>query len=298
VRSLANPFALPGPLFLAFYAVLAVIVLVMVYLVRRGGESTETPRVRFEDPYLIAYLRGGKNEALRVATVSLIDRGLLKWEGGAALTATALAAPSRPLEKLLVHYFGVVRVGPAIFGDVGLAAATGDYREMLIRLGLVPSEAEVSARRRRLWFALAILIGVAGTKLLGALSRGRSNVGFLIILAVVACMVAVKIHNPLRTPAGDQLLTDLRNLFARLKSRAHTLRPGGETSEVALLSAVFGVGALSPILFPYAKQLFPRATSSSNSYLYGSSCGSSCGGGGGDGGGGGGCGGCGGGGGD
>jgi len=163
---------------------------------------------------------------------------------------------------------------------------------MLIRLGLVPSEAEVSARRRRVWIALAILVGVAGTKLVVALSRGRSNVGFLIILAVVACVVAMKIHNPLRTPAGDQLLADLRNLFARLKSRAHTLRPGGETSEVALLSAVFGVGALSPILFPYAKQLFPRATSSNNPYLYGSSCGSSCGGGGG---GGGGCGGCGGG---
>jgi hypothetical protein len=188
----------------------------------------------------------------------------------------------------------VVRVAPSIFGDGGLAAATGDYREMLIRLGLVPSEAEVSARRRRLWVALAILVGVAGTKLVVALSRGRSNVGFLIILAAIACVVAVKIHNPLRTPAGDQLLADLRNLFARLKSRAHTLRPGGETSEVALLSAVFGVGALSPILFPYAKQLFPRATSS-NPSLYGSTCGSSCGGGGG---GGGGCGGCGGGGGD
>lgn len=295
MRSSANPFDLPGPQFLALYAVLAVIVLVMLYLVRRAAESTETPRVRFEDPYLIAYLRGGKNEALRVATVSLIDRGVLKWEGGAALTATAVAAPSRPIEKLLVHYFGVVRVAPSIFGDGGLAAATGDYREMLIRLGLVPSEAEVSARRRRLWVALAILVGVAGTKLVVALSRGRSNVGFLIILSAIACVVAVKIHNPLRTPAGDQLLADLRNLFARLKSRAHTLRPGGETSEVALLSAVFGVGALSPILFPYAKQLFPRATSS-NPSSYGSTCGSSCGGGGG--GGGGGCGGCGGGGGD
>ena len=294
-----NPFDLPGPEFLAFYVVFAVIVLIMLYLVRRAGELTDTPRVRFEDPYLIAYLRGGKNEALRVATVSLIDRGLLKWEGGAALTATAGAIPSRPIEQLLVAYFAVVRVAPSIFRDGGLAAGTGDYRETLIRLGLVPSEAEVSARRRRLWVTLALLIGVAGTKLAVAISRGRSNIGFLIILAIVACIAAVKIHNPLRTPAGDQLLADLRTLFARLKSRAHTLRPGGETSEVALLSAVFGVGALSPMLFPYAKQLFPRADSSSNPSLYGSSCGSSCGGGGGgDGGGGGGCGGCGGGGGD
>jgi len=107
----------------------------------------------------------------------------------------------------------------------------------------------------------------------------------------VACILANKIYNPHRTPAGDALLADLRTLFARLKERAHTLRPGGRSSEVALLMAVFGVRALSPIGFPYARQLFPKATASTSSSTCGSACGSSCGGGGC----GGGCGGCGGG---
>jgi hypothetical protein len=91
---------------------------------------------------------------------------------------------------------------------------------------------------------------VSAAKIWVALSRGRSNIAFLIILTVVACILASKIYNPHRTPAGDALLADIRMLFARLKERAHTLRPGGETSEVALLMAVFGVRDLSPILFP------------------------------------------------
>ena len=283
-----NPLDLPGAQFLAVYAGLAVIVLLVLFVVRASGEATEPPRVRFEDPYLIAYLRGGKNEALRVATVSLIDRGVLKWEGRATLSATP-NQPARPIEQALTRHFAQSRVAPSIFEDGMLAASTGEYRTTLTRLELVPDEARVAARRRRLAVALTVLGGVSAAKIWVALSRGRTNIGLLIVLTVGAALIARVIHNPHRTPAGDHLLADLRALFARLKARAHTLRPGGETSEVALLMAVFGVGALSPILFPYAKQLFPRATSSSSSS---SSCGSSCGGGGGCGSG---CGGCGGG---
>jgi hypothetical protein len=46
-------------------------------MLRRAGESAEPPAVNLSDPYLIAYLRGGKNEVLRIATVTLIDRGYL-----------------------------------------------------------------------------------------------------------------------------------------------------------------------------------------------------------------------------
>ena len=57
-----NPFDLPGPEFLFFYLVFGIVILVAVVLIRRGGETAgNTPRLT--DPYMIAYLRAGEDEA-------------------------------------------------------------------------------------------------------------------------------------------------------------------------------------------------------------------------------------------
>jgi len=61
----ANPLDLPGPQFLAFYAFVAVIVLVFLWLVRGAAERGPVPRVDTSDPFLIADLRGGPDEATR-----------------------------------------------------------------------------------------------------------------------------------------------------------------------------------------------------------------------------------------
>ena len=76
-----NPFDLSGPEFLVFYLSLAAVVIGALVLWRRASESAGAPKIDLADPYLIAYLRGGENEALRVALVSLIDRGLLIVNG-------------------------------------------------------------------------------------------------------------------------------------------------------------------------------------------------------------------------
>jgi hypothetical protein len=61
-------------------------------------------------------------------------------------------------------------------------------------------------------------------------------------------------------------------MFARLRSRADSLRQGGATNEAALLAAVFGVGELSPTRFPAVEALTPKPKKSDG----GSSCSSSC----------------------
>src|SRR5262245_43064172 len=83
------------------------IVTVASFLRRRQAESGTPPKIDCSDPYLIAYLRGGKNEALRVATISLIDRGLLKVEE-TTLSAAHGAVDDlvrRPIEKALLRHF-------------------------------------------------------------------------------------------------------------------------------------------------------------------------------------------------
>src|SRR5262245_20730923 len=72
-----NPFDLRGPEFLAFYFFFSLVVIIAIAILRRIAESGDAPQIVLGDPYLIAYLRGGENEAMRVAVISLFDRGLL-----------------------------------------------------------------------------------------------------------------------------------------------------------------------------------------------------------------------------
>jgi uncharacterized protein (TIGR04222 family) len=300
-----NPFDLPGPEFLLFYLGLSALAIIALVLSRRRAESVAGPRLDLSDPYLIAYLRGGETETLRVATVSLIDRGLLVATGTQIKTADNASpeAVRKPIEKELLRKYKRADEAKTVFDDSRLRATCKPYEQTLKNAGLLPNESIVRARWSRLLIACGILGGVGIVKLLVAFSRGRTNVGFLIILMIVAIVVAVKVSFPRLTESGKAMLEDLQSLYSELKDRALFLQPGGATIEPMMLAAVFGVAALEGSGFAFTRVLFPRATtaqaaswsnstcaSSCGSSCNSSSCGSSCGGGGC----GGGCGGCGG----
>jgi uncharacterized protein (TIGR04222 family) len=292
-----NPLDLPGPDFLVFYALFALVTLGLLYVARAAGESGAPPRIDTGDPYLIAYLRGGRHAALRVATIALIDRGLLVAD---VVTRTVVAPaqltkPQHPIEQALVRHFEQSHLATTVFGNDELTAACAEYERRLTALGLVPDEARRSARRRLLVAALGVLIGLSVTKIAVALARGRSNVLFLVLLTLVAGVLAAWVATPRLTSRGHALLADLRRLFARLRARAPSVSRGGASADVALLAAVFGVAALPRPAFAYARLLYPKAKSGGSSGGWSSSCGSSCGSASSCGGGGSGCGGCGGG---
>jgi uncharacterized protein (TIGR04222 family) len=143
--------------------------------------------------------------------------------------------------------------------------------------------------RRSLFFgALVLLLGMALAKLWVALAAGRGNVFFLLVLMGVAVVIAARIWNPARTRTGDDYLASVRTLFANLRERAPTLRPGGGSRDVLWLTALFGAALLPSAAFPEAAYVWPKPVSSTSGGCGSSSCGS-----GGCGGGGGGCGGCG-----
>ena len=291
-----NPFDLTGPQFLLFYLVLSALVIIALAFLRRSAESPSTPRIDLSDPYLIAYLRGGEPEALRVATVSLIDRKLLVATGTQIKRAdnASTASVRRPIEKELLRKFQHENEAKSIFEDHGLLATCKPYEQTLKAARLLPNESMERGRMTRLGVACFILGGIAVAKILIALERGHTNIWFLVILMGVAIFLAVKFSFPRLTESGKAMLADLQNLYSGLKDRALFLQPGGATIEPMMLAAVFGVAALEGANFSFTKILFPRASkdlsSTSCSAACGSSCGSSCGGGGC----GGGCGGCGG----
>jgi uncharacterized protein (TIGR04222 family) len=294
-----SPFDLRGPAFLLYYAILSAVVLGLLALVRRVIESGPVPRLRDVDPYLIAHLRGGPNEAMRVAALSLLDRGLLQADGE-KLEAEKGASTRvrRSLERAILAEFKKARDASDMFHASGTKAAARALQEELEKQRLVAGAGHTVIRVALGAGALAILWGTALHKIQLALSRGHSNILLLILLALIAAYATRRVLRGRMTTIGQRLLQDLQTLFAGLRDRATQIQPGGATNELALLAAIFGLSALTGPTYTQAKELFPAATASSSgasSSSCGSACGSasSCGGGGSSCGGG--CGGCGGG---
>ena len=294
-----NPFDFSGPAFLVFYVVLSALVIGGIVLLRRWFESPQTPRIDLSDPLLIAFLRGGHSETMRVAAVSLIDRGLLICSGTRLQTAARVRAEAvrRPIEKALIEKFTLGGEATSMFNDWKLKSVCEEYEYKLKKVRLLPDDSVTLVRITVFASALLILAGVGITKLMLAFERGRPNVCFLVVLVVIAIVIAAKKSFPRLTESGTAMLQDVKHLYRDLKDRSFQLKPGGATIEPMMLAAVYGVGALAGDGFGYTKTLFPRAKKSSESSCAsgcgsacGSSCGSSCGGGGC----GGGCGGCGG----
>ena len=274
-----------GPDFLVFYGIVSAIVITALALLRHAGEPSDVPKVNLSDPYLIAFLRGGKNETLRVVTMSLMDRNLLTCSGTKIVsTEAAWGKASSELEQKMVKHFTPSAEATSLFKTKEAEPEMQRYEYELTRLELLP-DAEVKASRlMRMLVALLVLLGLAAAKIIVALSTGHTNIEFLCLAAVLVTVITVKISRPRLTKAGERMIADLRTLFGTLKTRSAELQGGASPAEFALMAAVFGMATI-----PDAKKLFPQGG--------GSSCGSSCGSSGDGGGscGGGGCGGCGGG---
>src|SRR5260370_38136046 len=95
------PFNLPGPEFLFFYGLFTISVIAALYFGRRHYESGSPPSLDLVDPFLFACLRGGPKEVISVATLGLIDRGLLR-PTGRTITRSPQAKPELvrpPIQK-------------------------------------------------------------------------------------------------------------------------------------------------------------------------------------------------------
>ncbi len=290
-----NPFLLRGPDFLLLYLVLSALVLGRCWLRFRVSGGEDKPRLTelTSDPYRIACLRGGREEAIRVATFNLVDRGIVNFAAG--MLATHRADASRmlrnALEQAVANYLTTPQLPGTLLRQTEILRACDRYVKDLERAGLLPD----AAARRAQFLAAATAIGILGggalVKIVVAVSHGHTNVLFLVLLSIASCMGASTICRVRITPAGKRALNGLQALFQRLRDQGAAIRPGGGSGDALLLACIFGLSALPLIQFPFVSLMFPRPRTGAGSLDSGSSsCGSSCGG---SGCGGGGCGGCG-----
>ena len=231
-----NPFDFRGPDFLAFYIYFSSLVLLALYLTRRFGENrVSAPNISIEDPYLFACLNGGPKLAAEVCAIALLDRGLLEVYGTDSLKVSDnVPSPGKhAFEQEVFSSFCLPRRLSTFLRSASSLNYAQEYEEYLCAYDLLPDESCRRKRLVRIFVAAACLLGVSLLKIVVALIRGHSNIGFLILLTIIAIYLAFRIGHPYRTGAGDACLANVRTLFSDLKARKRGIRPGGETKELS-----------------------------------------------------------------
>lgn len=290
--------SLTGPQFLLLYIAVAVAANLWLrwHYATREREVRAGPLSLSNDPYQIALLRGGPEEAIRVAMVTLLHRGLLTEEAGRLHAPRTDAAEfvRHPLDHALLECFRVPGPAAQALASPGAIAACRTYETELQKRRLLAGAKTRAARFAPFAIALGITLGVAVARIVYAFAKGRTNIGFLIVLAIVCAVALVVAYRKRLTALGADTLRGLERLYEGAKRRIANTPADKDSFDASLVAAVFGLGALPVADFPYLARVFPSPKSSSGGGSNGSSscssCGSSCGGGGC----GGGCGGCGG----
>jgi uncharacterized protein (TIGR04222 family) len=149
-----------GPQFLAVYGVVATVVLLLLRAAHRRYER-DMPHVHAEkmsDPYLIACLRGGASEAVRVVIASLLERKLLKASGSKIVAVRGAGRQvRRPLEHAVLEAYAEAADAWSHVNAPAFARAVGDYETVLRSRGLL-ADARCYARRLRLGAVALVLL--------------------------------------------------------------------------------------------------------------------------------------------
>ena len=151
------PFNLPGPQFIAFYVGFVVVVLAVLHLARRRYESGPLPPIGPKDPYLLACLRGGPKEVACIATLGLIDRGLLHISDRTVTRAPTVKPDlvRRRIEQEVLRYFGAPAELFSIMKHPAVLAVAADEYEFELRYhNLVPDEPTQEMRRALIGLAI------------------------------------------------------------------------------------------------------------------------------------------------
>lgn len=322
---LDNPLAtMSGPMFLALFVVFIIVTLAVLAIAKSNIDKTDRlpiPAIPPEiDPFEIAFLRGGENELARSVIFSLMQKGFVEIvntdKTGRIKRIENASDPNSlsAIETVALGWVGASREAKEAFASGGLADRLSRHNakyeiELANRQFLMPEEWKAKARKYGIAAAL-LIAGLGGYKILAAVLIGRWNIGFTIVLTLIAVVIAMTVGRlPRMTKLGKQYIERLQAAFEDLKYKSQAPYIGTNAQRPALAEAgysgvdplllsvgVFGTGILAGTMFASYNDAFARQQAAAGGSGCGSSCGSSCGSG--DGGGGcssgcgGGCGGC------
>ena len=302
---LDNPIALmDGISFLVLFIVFIVITLAVLAVAKSNIDKTDKlpiPAIPPEiDPFEIAFLRGGENELARSVVFSLVQKGfveIVNSEKSGTIRRVENNGDPRSLsgiEEVALGWVGASREAKEVFGSAGLAERLQRHNakyeiELANRQFLMQEDWKSKARKYGIAAAF-VIAGLGGYKVFAAVLGGRWNVGFTIVLTLIAVVVAMTIGRlPRMTKLGKHYIERLQSAFEDLKLRSQApYIAGGTPQPVAaqagfagvdplLLSVgVFGTGILAGTMFSGYNDAFARQQAAAGGGC-GASCGSSCG---------------------
>jgi uncharacterized protein (TIGR04222 family) len=203
-----------GPRFLAIYAVLLALTVLVAAIDRRrrtGGPVRMDPGMPL-DAYEVAVLNGGEQLAATAAVANLRKAGALRVDGDAVEPAGPLPPGAHPIERAV--YDSVLRGERRRAAFVPVLARNvrelGEIRGRLVQLGLLWDRGP-ARRMRALLFWFVPVLGLGLARLAAGLANDRP-VEFLVVLLLVTVGLALGMSKPPsgRTRAGSRLLDGLR----------------------------------------------------------------------------------------
>ena len=225
-------FDLHGGAFLLVHAIFVAAVLLVAHLAFNASDPTSAasppPVPSAPDAFEIAYLVGGVNQVIRTVVYDLYRRGCVEVHRDKMISAVPERledVSSTPIERNVLDVLRRKSHPSRLFGSAALRAATERFCAPLrARLDAQALILPRSAKRRSwgiFFVALGVIVGVAILKSSLALSQGRSNIGFLVALAVVGSILLLlraKRGTSDLSRRGRAYVEQLRRAFAGAKS--------------------------------------------------------------------------------
>lgn len=258
-----NPLDWTGPEFLRFYIPYGLCIIALAWLARAlllrstasvpGAHWAPGIYPREADAPAIALLRGGPREAVRTLMGRLVSLGVAEvTDRQVRGLPEAAAAPLQPVEQAAWRALGQAAL-PAAEAESRVQAAVSPHLEetsrQLAEQGLLIAPGQKSVLRglrAAAWLAVA---GLGLVKLAVALSRGRTNVGFLALLLIgFTLLIFLLLRLPRRLPAGDRYLRWLQESHSGLVKRIESGQRD-DAGDLTLAAGIYGLSAV-PLLVP------------------------------------------------
>lgn len=287
-----------GPNFLALYLIVIFILYKLcrnIYLFVDRTSADEAPRIPSEpDPYVIAFLRKGPREVVKVILFNLLERGyVMASTSKSSLMQKKQHPPADNLVPIERMVFDWLKSSTRIEHILNSRSRMAEVEKLCTGSGFLTthddlylSEDKMKAFRYARYFSILLIALLGLYKLQRALSTGHSNVFFLVVIGVVSLVVFFSMEfNARASRKGAKFIKDLETLYYPKYQQGL-----GESSyNHLLLASIFGFHLLHERGYSFLDAYPGNQTGwGSGGSGCSSGCGSSCGGGCG-----GGCGGCG-----
>lgn len=300
---LDNPLAMmDGPIFLVLYASIIILSSIGIAIARANADKTEQLNIPaippVPDPYEIAFLRGGANEAARSVIFSLFQKNIIKIEpDGKKSLITPVLLPGgvqglAGIEQAAIDWIGAVREAGEVFGKKDglverLEPFFAGYRTDLEKRNLLASYESSSQLRRYGRTAAALVLALGAYKVATSIAYGHFNFIFMVVVGVIGAAILAAIGNrPRVTKLGKRYLERLKIAFDGLMFQRHERDPSespvlqsatfASVDPMLLSVGVFGSGILAGSIYGGYNTAFEKARQHHTGGSGG--CGSACGG--------------------